>query len=149
MEDILLLQMLRKKGVISESNVHESDKPVLSEIETPIYLSQDTNITEQKAKELVSKMYHTENGKKYIGEKFDIYKAKEICERYKGMLPKETTPCEVYVAINSQYHDYCSLFKSWFTDGIEQKIIESAMVFWFMDNDYKHGNKVNRYFAEH
>ena len=28
---------------------------------------------------------------------------------------------------DSLNHDYCELFKSWFSDGIEQKIIESAV----------------------
>lgn len=53
-----------------------------------------------------------------------------------------------YVAINAQYHDYCELFKSWFNDGIEQKIIESAVVFWFKDDDYKDGFKLWNYFKE-
>ena len=53
--------------------------------------------------------------------------------------------CDVYVAINSQYHDYAELFKSWFGDGIEQKIVESAIVFWFKDADCKAENKVVKY----
>lgn len=54
-----------------------------------------------------------------------------------------------YVAINSQYHDYAELFKNWFGDGIEQKIVESAIVFWFKDADSKSENKVVGYFREH
>lgn len=50
----------------------------------------------------------------------------------------------VYVAINAQYHDYSTLFHKWFND-IDDKIIKSAMVFWFMDEDYT-GNKVKDYF---
>ena len=53
------------------------------------------------------------------------------------------------MAINSQYHDYAELFRSWFTDGIEQKVIESAIVFWFKDADSKSENKVVEYFREH
>ena len=86
------------------------------------------------ARYLVSNMYHFENGRKYVGEKFDMTKAKEVCERY--------------VAINAQYHDYCELFKSWFGDGVEQKIIESAVIFWFKDDDYKDGFKLWNYFKE-
>lgn len=41
------------------------------------------------------------------------------------------------------------LFRSWFTDGIEQKVIESAIVFWFKDADSKSENKVVEYFREH
>jgi hypothetical protein len=62
------------------------------------------------------------------------------------MIPHGTTPCDIYVAINAQYHDYAELFKNWFNDNIDQKIIESAIVFWFKDVDYKAGNKVVEYF---
>lgn len=101
------------------------------------------------AKYLVSNMYHFENGRKYVGEKFDIAKAKEICERYRGVIPQSITHADVYVAINMQYHDYCELFKSWFGEEVEQKIIESAMVFWFKDDDYKEGFKLGKYLKEH
>ena len=99
--------------------------------------------------DLVSDMYHTEGGRKYSGEKFDIHKAKEICERYRGVIPVSATPTDVYVAINSQYHDYVELFKSWFGDNVDQKIIESAIIFWFKDVDCKSINKVVSYFKEY
>lgn len=85
----------------------------------------------------------------YSGEKFDMYKAKEICERYRGILPTSATVADVYVAINSQYHDYAELFKNWFGDGIEQKIVESAIVFWFKDADCKAENKVVEYLGKY
>ena len=75
-------------------------------------------------------------------------KAKEVCERYRGIIPHTITHADVYVAINAQYHDYCELFKSWFCDGIEQKIIESAVIFWFKDDDYNDGFKLWNYFKE-
>lgn len=56
---------------------------------------------------------------------------------------------KVYVAINSQYHDYVELFKSWFGDNVDQKIIESAIIFWFKDVDCKSRNKVVSYFKEY
>lgn len=79
----------------------------------------------------------------------DMHKAKEICERYRGILPTSATVADVYVAINSQYHDYAELFKNWFGDGIEQKIVESAIVFWFKDADCKAENKVVKYLGEY
>lgn len=75
--------------------------------------------------------------------------AKEICERYRGVIPVSATPTDVYVAINSQYHDYVELFKSWFGDNVDQKIIESAIIFWFKDVDCKSRNKVVSYFKEY
>lgn len=98
------------------------------------------------AKYVVSKMFHTEGGRKYVGEKFDMMKAKEICERYRGIIPAAATHGDVYVAINSQYHDYCELFKAWFGDSVDSKIIESAVNFWFKDDDFKEGCKVWKYF---
>lgn len=111
--------------------------------------SESEHFTEPEAKYLVADMYHTENGRKYSGEKFDMHKAKEICERYRGILPTSATVADVYVAINSQYHDYAELFKNWFGDGIEQKIVESAIVFWFKDVDCKAENKVVEYLGEY
>lgn len=52
-------------------------------------------------------------------------------------------------AFNSQYHDYVELFKSWFGDNVDQKIIESAIIFWFKDVDCKSRNKVVSYFKEY
>lgn len=39
--------------------------------------------------------------------------------------------------------------KNWFGDGIEQKIVESAIVFWFKDADCKAENKVVEYLGEY
>lgn len=112
-------------------------------------MNEGEHFDESEAKYLVADMYHTENGRKYTGEKFDMHKAKEICERYRGILPTSVTPADVYVAINSQYHDYAELFKNWFGNDIEQKVVESAIVFWFKDADAKSENKLMEYFREY
>lgn len=106
------------------------------------------HFNESYAKYTVGNMYHVEGGRKHVGEKFNMAKAKEIHERYRGTIPSDVTVADIYVAINAQYHDYCELFKSWFGSGIEQKIIESAMVFWFKDTDYNKGFKLGEYFKE-
>lgn len=57
------------------------------------------------------------------------------------------TYADVYVALNAQYHDYCELLKVWFDDNIDTKVVESAINFWFKNDDYKSGdNKVYKYF---
>lgn len=104
-------------------------------------------IDEHKAKQIVSEMYHTEAGKKFVGEKFNMQKAKEVHDKYKYMIPSDVTLEEIYIAINAQYHDYCALFKSWNLSNIEHKIIESALIFWFNDVDYKDKSKVQTYFS--
>ena len=108
-------------------------------------MTEEGHFNESEAKYIVSQMYHIENGRKHVGEKFDMHKSKEIVERYRGILPTSVTPADLYVAINTQYHDYAELFKNWFGDNIDQKIIESAVVFWFKDADCKAENKIVEY----
>lgn len=102
----------------------------------------------EQAKYIVSQMYHKENGRKHVGEHYDYNKATEVMQRYAGMIPHGTTPCDIYVAINAQYHDYATLYKSWFGDNIDTKIIESAIIFWFKDEDYHEGSKIVNYFMD-
>lgn len=94
-----------------------------------------------EAREIVEQMYHVKDNKKYVGEKYDMNKAHEICERYKEVLPDDVEPCDVYVAINAQYHDYAKLFEEWFGGNIDNKVFESAITFWFKDVDFD-GDKV-------
>lgn len=68
-----------------------------------------------------------------------------IWERYKEVLPNDVEPCDVYVAINAQYHDYAKLFEEWFGGNIDNKVFESAITFWFKDVDFD-GDKVWEYF---
>lgn len=106
------------------------------------------SMTEAEAKEVVSKMWHYDDDEKEMGEHFSMYKAKEVCEMYKDTLPSSVKYPEIYVAINAQYHDYSELFKYWFGHHIDSKIIESALVFWFGDEDYPHYSKVAKYFKD-
>lgn len=108
----------------------------------------DEHFNESTARYVVDDMYHIENGKKHDGEKFSMTKAKEVQERYRGIIPHNVTVADIYVAINAQYHDYCELFKTWFGSNIDSKIIESAIVFWFKDTDYSKGFKLTEYFKE-
>ena len=62
MEDILLMQFLKKKGIISEKDIHEFHELTSTSMNMePIYLSEPTNINkeyigEQEAKDIVSKI---------------------------------------------------------------------------------------------
>lgn len=176
MEDILLIEYLREKGILSEREYSNLTSGMKDEVVTHSHLNdskadkyseffsnfkevtKDMNPSEKGqfvarlkeygnkptehfnetyAKYIVSKMWHKDNmGRKYIGEKFDIMMAKETCERYRGIVPSSITYSDIYIAINSHYHDYSCLFKKWFGNDIDQKIIESAIVFWFKDEDY-------------
>lgn len=72
-------------------------------------------------------------------------KISKFQERYKEVLPNDVEPCDVYVAINAQYHDYAKLFEEWFGGNIDNKVFESAITFWFKDVDFD-GDKVWEYF---
>lgn len=155
MEDILLLQLLKKKGIISDSDMHEFHELAdinLYDMQTypaseDIDIKEEYHISEDEAKHIVSKMYHCSDGKRYMGERFSISYAKDICTKYKEMLGGSVTYVDIYLAINSQYHNYCSLFKNWFKQDLENKIIESALIYWFKDDDYN-GSKIYDYFKE-
>lgn len=126
-----------------DNNMHKAMKFMRSS------MSNSEHFNEEEARYVVDEMCHMENGRKHEGEKFDMRKAKEVCERYRGILPHSTSHIDVYVAINSQYHSYSELFKKWFGDNIDQKIIESAIVFWFKDINFKDKNKVAEYLKEY
>lgn len=98
------------------------------------------------AKIEVEEMSHTENGNKHRGEKYSMEKAEEVFRRYKSILPSEVTVADVYVAINCHFHDFAQLYKAWFGDNIDTKIIESAIVFWFKDEEFQDGEKLWKYF---
>jgi hypothetical protein len=128
----------------SDPLLYPSEK-MTNSIDEQIAFLQSQKQAINEAKEVVEQMYHVKDNKKYIGEKYDMNKAHEICERYKEVLPNDVEPCDVYVAINAQYHDYAKLFEEWFGGNIDNKVFESAITFWFKDIDFD-GDKVWKYF---
>ena len=108
----------------------------------------DEHFNKQEAKQTVDEMYHVKDGKKYIGEKYDMQKAHEVCNKFKDKLEEDIEVADVYVAINAQYHDYCKLFEKWFGKGnFDEMIFESAIAFWFDDVDFGE-DKLWKYFNE-
>lgn len=102
------------------------------------------------AKYQVSCMYHTKtDGIVCRGEIIDIEESKRIHEQYRRHIDTETTIWDMYVALNAQHHDYSNVYKTWFTDDVirKEKIVESAIIFWFKDEDHAKG-KVWDYFDE-
>lgn len=93
------------------TNKNDREEKILTMLMSGGYNDDGYHFDEYEAKEVVEQMYHVKDNKKYIGEKYDMNKAHEICERYKEVLPNDVEPCDVYVAINAQYHDYAKLFE--------------------------------------
>lgn len=139
--------LLNNQDYVNNYNALQSmvQAEVLNLVRGKIEADDGYHFDEYEAKEVVEQMYHVKDNKKYIGEKYDMNKAHEICERYKEVLPNDVEPCDVYVAINAQYHDYAKLFEEWFGGNIDNKVFESAITFWFKDVDFD-GDKVWEYF---
>lgn len=103
---------------------------------------------EEEARHIVGKMYHYEEGKKCVGEKYDMAKAHEVYEQRKHSLNSDISIEDIYIAINAQYHDYYCLFRTWFGKNVDIYIIDAAITFWFKDTDYDKGHKLYNYFKE-
>lgn len=102
------------------------------------------------AKYQVDNMYHTKkNGIICKGEIYSIEDAKRIHEKYIKSIDSSNNCWDVYVAINAQFHDYYSLYNEWYNnitnEELDIKIIESAINFWFKDEDAGNG-KIWNYF---
>ena len=108
------------------------------------------NFDEMYAKHQVDSMYHTKrNGGVCRGEVYSIEDAKRIYEKYVRNIDSSYTCWDVYVAINAQFHDYARLYSEWHNnisrEDLDEKIIASAVNFWFKDEDAGVG-KVWNYF---
>lgn len=95
---------------------------------------------EEYAKWQVSTMHHTaDNCKVCKGEIYNYDCAKNVFDKYVRNINSSITVWDVYVAINAQYHDYVRLYSEWFRNinknELNNKIIESAITFYFKDED--------------
>lgn len=95
---------------------------------------------QQNINNQVSTMHHTaDNGKVCKGEIYNYDCAKNVFDKYVRNINSSITVWDVYVAINAQYHDYVRLYSEWFRNinknELDNKIIESAITFYFKDED--------------
>ena len=90
------------------------------------------------AREDVSKMYHKNpKGETIKGEHWNI---DQVAAVIKGMsIPSSTNIWDVYVALNANWHDKEVKFAQWFGSESDQRIIEDAINFYFMDADAPDG----------
>lgn len=119
----------------------------------------NSNHTEEEFNEIIDDltklnrgMYHTKaNGIVCRGEVFTVEDAKAIYDKHVRNINREITYWDVYVAVNAQYHDYVRLYQDWFPnlteEQLDEKVIYSAINFWFKDEDAGTG-KVWNYFKE-
>lgn len=88
----------------------------------------------------VDNMYHTDNkGNKITSPMFTPIDFRKLYDKKFKSINSNITFWDVYVALNAQYHDNIELYKEWFgednIENIKDKIIESAIVNWFEDED--------------
>lgn len=88
----------------------------------------------------VDNMYHTDNkGNKITSPMFTPIDVRKLYDKKFKSINSNITFLDVYVALNAQYHDNIELYKEWFgednIENIKDKIIESAIVNWFEDED--------------
>lgn len=120
---------------------HITDKEKLHELAVEIHEIYDgPYYNEHFAKHDVSKMFHKGmDGMHKEGEHFSTAQARTVLEHYGSKIGSEYGIWDVYVALNANYHDKAPLFKKWFPDNYEDKIIEDAITFYFMDADAPKG----------
>jgi hypothetical protein len=97
----------------------------------------------------VEQMHHkSPDGKEHRGAHWTMEQTNTVYDKYRSRLPSEITPGDFYVALNTQYHDLGQWFMDRITDKEEAEgaIIESAVKFWFMDDDWPIATKVWCYF---
>lgn len=99
----------------------------------------------------VEQMYHKDkNGRTHRGEHWTLEQTTEVMQSYKSKLPAEVTPADFYVALNTEWHDYiCWAMEHYESeDEADNAIIEMAIRFWFMDDDWGDNCKVWEYFRK-
>lgn len=112
-------------------------------------IMQGKHYNEAYAKWEVEQMHHkSPDGTIHRGEHWTKEQTNNVMMKYKSMLPAEITPCDFYVALNSQWHDYICWAKARFESDkeAEEAIIEGAVAFWFKDDDWPVHDKVWCYF---
>lgn len=87
----------------------------------------------------INRPQYGNGGKVCKGEIYNYDCAKNVFDKYVRNINSSITVWDVYVAINAQYHDYIRLYSEWFRNinknELDNKIIESAITFYFKDED--------------
>lgn len=97
----------------------------------------------------VEQMHHkSADGKVHKGEHWSYEQTTEVMQKYRGRISAEITPCDFYVALNAQWHDYICWAMEHFESEVDAElaITEMAVRFWFMDDDWDGNTKVWCYF---
>ena len=135
-------------GLLEEMQKHHKERywEILRNTHELMYGS---HFNEEYAKWQVENMHHkSAEGKEYRGEHWGINEVSDVYSKFKNRIPTDITIWDFYVALNSQWHDYWEWAKDKFPtpDMAEMAIIDSAVKFWFQDDDWPSSDKVWCYF---
>lgn len=100
-----------------------------------------------EAMKIVSQMHHKKGEDIVRGEMIPFSKAVEIYNAIRGKTIVEHDEIDLYMILNEHCHNYIELFKEWFGDMAEPKIMEAAIHAWLMDVDCRHSDRVGKYFG--
>ena len=89
--------------------------------------------------EIEQMMHKDEKGNVHKGEHWGASDVKGVFEKYRGKLRAGVTMWDVAVALNANWHDKVELWSKWWAQGVDEKIIEDAIHFYFMDDDAPDG----------
>ena len=107
------------------------------------------HFNESYAKWQVERMHHKGmDGTEYKGEHWPIEATNSVLAKHRPKIPAEYNEWDFYVALNATYHDFCAWAKKRFAERAEEEIIEMAIVFWFMDEDWGTKTKVWDYYRK-
>lgn len=96
----------------------------------------------------VKRMHHKgDDGHRYEGEHWSFEQTNAVMAKYRSRINAAYTEWDFYVALNATYHDFCAWAKKRNPENYESDIIEMALAFWFMDDDWNSATKVWDYFS--
>lgn len=107
------------------------------------------HFNESYAKWQVEHMHHKgDDGTEYKGEHWPIEATNSVLAKHRPKIPAEYNEWDFYVALNATYHDFCAWAKKHFAERAEEEMIEMAIAFWFMDEDWDTKTKVWDYYRK-
>lgn len=107
------------------------------------------HFNESYAKWEVEKMHHKgEDGTEYKGAHWSEEETNSVLSKYRSKIPSAYNEWDFFVALNASFHDFCRVAKKHAPEGRDELIIELAVAFWFLDEDWDDTSKVWDYFRK-
>ena len=156
-----LLKEYKKQGNFDEGKMWESvdvlDAVILSKLEErepELYwefmrdqheIFCGPHFDEKFARWEMARMCHKDaRGNIHKGEHWADSDVMTVYNKYKSKLPAGSTVWDFAVAITANWHDKIGDYLDWFGDKAEERVIEDAVRFYFLDDDAPEG-KIWRY----